>query len=177
MKTTGRVQRVLTVASAVLLLAVAATWVRSQWYYDLVMPRAAEGHPSAWLRSAAGGLNIQLFAHCIATRDETAWVVRRVSDTGQVDRPARAYYYYSMGFGFDPGVSDWSHALRIPYWFLVIVFVVLPTLWLVDRARQAWRRHAGRCVTCGYDLRATPGSCPECGATHTAAIQSQPPST
>ena len=50
--------------------------------------------------------------------------------------------------------------------------LVLPTAWLAtwachhERQRRTVRRRiaAGQCVSCGYDLRATPGRCPECGA-------------
>jgi hypothetical protein len=55
----------------------------------------------------------------------------------------------------------------MPYWALATVMAVLPLLW----ARSRWRRSRARsrqnegfCPACGYDLRASPERCPECGA-------------
>jgi hypothetical protein len=61
---------------------------------------------------------------------------------------------------------SWSWRLRCDYWVLSVLFAILPMIRLLDgRRRRALRRRlAGQCQTCGYDLRATPDRCPECGA-------------
>jgi hypothetical protein len=54
-----------------------------------------------------------------------------------------------------------------PLWSAVLTSAVLPALWIrgVRRDRTLRRRaSANRCLACGYDLRATPERCPECGA-------------
>lgn len=53
--------------------------------------------------------------------------------------------------------------------FVVSCFVVLfcaallPSVWLIRRVRAIRRRADGKCLSCGYDLRAGTDRCPECG--------------
>ena len=51
----------------------------------------------------------------------------------------------------------------VPYWMIVAVAAPLSVWWIGSRVRQFRRRARGLCAACGYDLRATPGRCPECG--------------
>jgi hypothetical protein len=55
--------------------------------------------------------------------------------------------------------------LEFPHWSLLIVAAILPVLFLrrffTERTQQLREKYA--CTHCGYDLRATPALCPECG--------------
>ena len=62
--------------------------------------------------------------------------------------------------------------VEMPYWPVALVTSVLPACLLlttVRRRRRQRRLHAGLCPACGYDLRASPGRCPECGTPTGAA--------
>jgi hypothetical protein len=72
----------------------------------------------------------------------------------------------SLGIGDDPATDVQYIAMTavvVPYWFIVTVFLVAPAIWIFARARRRRALRQGRCPTCGYDLRATPDRCPECG--------------
>lgn len=53
--------------------------------------------------------------------------------------------------------------VSVPYHLLVLVLCLPLAPRLVPLLRAQWRLRNRRCVECGYDLRASPGRCPECG--------------
>jgi hypothetical protein len=60
---------------------------------------------------------------------------------------------------------------KLPIVYLLIPLALIPALWLRRRRLENYRLSLGHCPACGYDLRATPDRCPECG---TARSTEQP---
>ena len=56
----------------------------------------------------------------------------------------------------------------VRYWLISFAASVLPAWWFVQYlrfGRRQARARRGLCPNCGYDLRASPQRCPECGTT------------
>jgi hypothetical protein len=78
----------------------------------------------------------------------------------------RTASYATDGSGTPASVVSESRSISVPAWFLAILAATLPALRMIVRVREVRsRRRAalGQCAKCGYDLRATPDRCPECG--------------
>ena len=175
-------RRLFTLCSAVSLLpllAACAVWVRSYFVADWVGRFAADGGGSGlaseWVVLTAPGRahvtrRAYTFARPVAPpAGATAWETHRAADVLQ-DWFDRSSLPGRIGFGWGASrkVSSGGNVIRqravtFPLWLPAALAAVLPAAW-VRRRLVPWRRaRAGLCAVCGYDLRASPGRCPECG--------------
>jgi hypothetical protein len=124
------------------------------------------------------------YANCPATR-HTLSLQRRTADlTDQsslsgsgIQNALASDSYFGCHFDRFPYAGDMfggfaSAALAVPIWFLTVVFGTPPVLWAMSARRARLRSVRGLCPVCGYDLRATPERCPECGTPVEGAVVS-----
>jgi hypothetical protein len=64
--------------------------------------------------------------------------------------------------GYHATDVDWYYAVALPFWFVALMFGLLFT---ISVRKLRGQKRPGLCAKCGYDLRASPERCPECGTT------------
>jgi hypothetical protein len=168
-----------TLLSLLMLAAVVVLWVRSDlyvdgWYWD-------GGHGAYDLRAVRSGHGEIQYAHertgypsmLVPFRHGFASLARTRGAFGRwIPNLAKA-----SGWGpvHVARVSTYWFSVTVEDWVLAVLFGVLPALWAAGLSRKLYRRSrlsASQCPSCGYDLRATPDRCPECGrATSPAAVR------
>jgi hypothetical protein len=92
-------------------------------------------------------------------------------------RPDTPFFLFEAKVSHQLGIKVGTAALLcIPVTgFALLCWLIQP---LVGRWRARGRRPAGLCSRCGYDLRASPGRCPECVAVPTRMpYKAAPPPT
>jgi hypothetical protein len=70
----------------------------------------------------------------------------------------------SVSVGVIVNYSQWAVPFPLPVSFFAAICLWPVIRQLLRRRREEARISNGFCSQCGYDLRATPGRCPECGA-------------
>jgi hypothetical protein len=102
-----------------------------------------------------------------ALPDRTEWVWNRVPPQMGLTLSERlgiiAPRFESLRYASGGAIPNWDCLLVIPCWTLVLATLPAPVIWCMKHARTRGRRAGSLCLTCGYDLRATPERCPECG--------------
>jgi hypothetical protein len=187
--------RGVTVASLVVCLSAAGMWGRSYWVTDSLLwtdiPQDMSYGKWIGIESSCGGLifftefgHWKFFGGYIRKGRYFKSFHRR-ADHYPKWKPSKADPEdVSVVHGFDwPGfqvmrqvVTNYEGtaivlqftAVTMPWAVVVLTSALLPGRWVFAarrRRRVRMRLERGQCGKCGYDLRATPGRCPECGQT------------
>jgi hypothetical protein len=178
--------------SVLLFLGVVGIWVRSYWVSDEFTwrdwPPDRSFLVTRTIQISRGGLRLSSWR-----AEGTGWKLRTERHFLYSSQHAFEYplwgnggtgawpleyrpYITTLGFeliyekGHIPLAGPWKSiafsSLTLPLYFLTLLSAILPAHYLLrvrKRRRMASRRARGCCVSCGYDLRASPGRCPECG--------------
>ncbi|MDB5297491.1 MAG: hypothetical protein JWO31_3474 [Phycisphaerales bacterium] len=170
------VPAVVSLVSFVLCLGACALWVRSYRAHDMVKLLPASAAWQVRASSFVGLASIEIVQADSADPERPGWDVLADfnDDPGLATHVASYFRRNGWGLGFDVAVPGpvlssaglpGSYWLQAPLWFLAAMAALAPAGWFAGRWRVSRRKRIGRCHVCGYDLRATPGRCPECGAT------------
>jgi hypothetical protein len=170
-----RVLNFLTGLSLLLCGACVALWVRSYWVSDAVLWATSSAEYGA--QSISG--TFALVESNLPERPGLWWDRYNSALTSPWETGSPLSLPNRLGFGYrsrilpTANIGLWggtsvvvppivlSRMVLFPLWLPALLFALPPGRRLYHRLRP--RYGVGLCPACGYDLRATPGRCPECG--------------
>lgn len=161
--------------SLVLCVAVCVLWVRSYWSEgdQLTLwgrdPWAlARAGPSLTFASKSGHTHWSVNQHLIlfpstsVVENSDGRIVMAATTSFQGIALATCSCGHAGLSGKLNGRRVWH--IMLPFRALAGSTALPPSLWVCRRLFRFRRERLGHCAVCGYDLRATPDLCPECGA-------------
>ena len=156
-----RLLNLLTALSLLLCFASAVEWVRSHRVSDLAFWTSRDVTWSARVVTGSGGVGFVLEDQQVGNSE-----VSRPGWHWDVTSPPGGYARggWRTRLGFTASGGGGIVGVAVPFWFLCLLFALPPAATLALRRRAKRRAAEGKCRVCGYDLRATPERCPECGA-------------
>jgi hypothetical protein len=158
-----------TAVSALACLATIALWIRSETYTErLEGPVTRDSDVE--LAAQQGCMAIEVGVLVFSSEEERHgfYPVRWRRSHVYYLADDVIYGHNSAGFGWSRRDGTWwQRTIVVPFWFVTTILLLAACFcW-----RKMARRHAmGCCTRCGYDLRATPERCPECGAIPAAPV-------
>jgi len=170
-----------------LALWIRSYWVGEEWFFNTsaASPENTSplpGNPNSWLYQyhlASGAGQFQIVRRNLTQNDAAPIGLKRMAEpadaltdfqskhTGDVNWRFAGLGYIGMDRRYInvSNMQAWQWGFKIitlPGWLISLITVIPPLLWL-RRWRIYRRNRPGFCTVCGYDLRATPDRCPECG--------------
>jgi hypothetical protein len=154
-----------TVSLLLLLFIVSsALWIRSYWTHSMLGyfgVGTSDGLRRDYYFVSKVGRITYIWFHQKAIITKAQWIMHDFpSSHDGTDGPL------VLGFGVrtvgSPYPFGW-HEFTVPYLFVDLALVSMAFFGFKVAARYRRQMRPGLCIACGYDLRATPDRCPECG--------------
>jgi len=152
----------LTVLSLILCVAMVALWVRSARVADCIgwdFSDATPGYKLIGIVSTRGAVSFSRADIFHGEEPPGFYWNSPAPALPHTDAPG----WRTFGIESRVDAEERATGFLLPHWLLALMTAMLPAVRGFFFVRQRSRTMLNLCGACGYDLRATPDRCPECG--------------